>query len=132
MKITVRGLVASIMDIFALFIASLLLKCSDIKKWVIWVYIILRVLDLLSNVYAAFNPSDKNSNNKKVIKGDIDWTIAGIFAIFLLIVAFAIFIMDLYVLYKMYNCETVSKPIFWSFVIGSIVGWIIMAIFRNK
>lgn len=131
MKITVRGLITSIMDIFALFIASLLLKCDGIQKMVIWVYIVLRVLDLLSNIYAAFNPPDPTvNNNSQILSGRIDFTLAAVLAIFILLLALAIFALDLYVLYKMYKCDTVSKPIFWTFVVGSVIGWIIMAIFR--
>lgn len=126
MKITVRGVITSIMDIFALFIASLLLKCSDIKKWVIWVYIVLRVLDLLSNVYTALYPND----TKKPTSENVSLTAVGILALLILIMAIGIFIIDIYVLYKMYKCETVSKPVFWTFVIGSIIGWIVMGVYR--
>lgn len=124
MEITVNGVVSTIIDIFALYIASLLLKCSDIKKWVIWIYIVLRVLDLFSSLYQFFYPikSDANNTSSHQITSTAEFSAIGFFIVVLLFLSVTIFIMDLYVLYKMYKCDTVPKHIFWIFVITCIVG----------
>ena len=131
MQITVDGVVSTLIDIFALYIASLLLKCSDIKKWVIWVYIVLRVIDLISSVYNMFEPIPSYSKPVQV-NDPGSWTLVGLILGLLIILSFVIFAMDLYVLYKMYKCDTVPKNIFWVFVASVVIGAIVKLLFGKK
>jgi hypothetical protein len=130
MQITINGVVSTVIDIFALYIASLLLKCSDITKWVIWTYIVLRVLDLLYSIYSMFYPPNRGNTGK--IDNPSSWTAIGFALVVLFIIALVLFVIDLYVLFKMYKCETVSKNIFWSFLAVCVVGWLIKAFLPNK
>lgn len=130
MQITINGVVSTVIDIFALYIASLLLKCSDITKWVIWTYIVLRVLDLLYCIYSMFYPPNRGNTGK--IDNPSSWTAIGFALVVLFIIALILFVIDLYVLFKMYKCETVPKNIFWSFLAVCVVGWLIKAFLPNK
>lgn len=130
MQITINGVVSTVVDIFALYIASLLLKCSDITKWVIWTYIVLRVLDLLSNIYYMIYPQNRVDTSK--INNPSSWTAIGFALGVLFIIAIALFIIDLYVLFKMYKCETVPKNIFWSFLGVCVVGLLVRVFLPNK
>jgi len=133
MQITVNGVVSTIIDIFALYIASLLLKCSDIKKWVIWVYIVLRILDLFSSIYNMLFPLKQSQNSKQSqIQDPSSWTLVGVVLGLLIVMSFVLLAMDIYVLYKMYKCDTVPRNIFWTFVVVCIVGVIVKVLFGNK
>lgn len=123
MQITVNGVVSTIIDIFALYIASLLLKCSDIKKWVIWVYIVLRVVDLIGSIYRMFYPSKQSGTVK--IQEPSSWTFVGVVLGLLILLSFVLLAMDIYVLYKMYKCDTVPRNIFWTFVVMVVIGAIV-------
>ncbi len=134
MQITVNGVVSTIIDIFALYIASLLLKCSDIKKWVIWVYIVLRIIDLFSSVYnmiLPLQPSSGKSTSTK-IQDPSSWTLVGVILGLLIVLSFLILAMDIYVLYKMYKCDTVPRNIFWVFVVACVIGGIVKVFFGAK
>lgn len=130
MQITVNGVVSTIVDIFALYIASLLLKCSDIKKWIIWVYIALRILDLFSSIYNMFFPLKENSSKSTKIEDPASWTLVGVVLGLLIVLSFVLLAMDIYVLFKMYKCDTVPRNIFWTFVIVCIVGAIVKVLFK--
>lgn len=130
MQITVNDVVSTIVDIFALYIASLLLKCSDIKKWIIWVYIALRILDLFSSIYNMFFPLKENSSKSTKIEDPASWTLVGVVLGLLIVLSFVLLAMDIYVLFKMYKCDTVPRNIFWTFVIVCIVGAIVKVLFK--
>jgi hypothetical protein len=132
MQITVNGVVSTIIDIFALYIASLLLKCSDIKKWVIWTYIVLRIIDLFSSIYRMFYPLNKTSGKSTKLEDPASWTLVGIVLGLLIILSFVLLAMDIYVLYKMYKCDTVPRNIFWTFVVVCVVGVIVKLLFGDK
>lgn len=135
MQITVNGVVSTIIDIFALYIASLLLKCSDIKKWVIWVYIVLRALDLFGSIYNMLFPlkqSDNKGGKSTKIEDPASWTLVGVVLGLFIVLSFVILAMDIYVLFKMYKCDTVPRNIFWTFVVVSVVGVIVKLLFGNK
>lgn len=135
MQITVNGVVSTIIDIFALYIAYLLLKCSDIKKWVIWVYIVLRVLDLFGSIYNMLFPlkqSDNKGGKSTKIENPASWTLAGVVLGLFIVLSFVLLAMDIYVLFKMYKCDTVPRNIFWAFVAVSAVGVIVKLLFSNK
>jgi hypothetical protein len=134
MQITVNGVVSTIIDIFALYIASLLLKCSDIKKWVIWVYIVLRILDLFSSIYNMFFPLKQTTSSGKSTKMEdpASWTLVGVVLGLMIVLSFVLLAMDIYVLFKMYSCDTVPRNIFWTFVVVCIVGVIVRVLFQNK
>lgn len=135
MQITVNGVVSTIIDIFALYIASLLLKCSDIKKWVIWVYIVLRIIDLFSSVYNMIypiKPSKSSGSTSSGVQDPSSWTLVDIILGMLIILSFIILAMDIYVLYKMYKCDTVPRNIFWVFVVACVIGAIVKVLFGAK
>lgn len=134
MQITVNGVVSTIIDIFALYIASLLLKCSDIKKWVIWVYIVLRIIDLFSSIYNMILPIQPSSgkSTSTQIQDPSSWTIVGVILGLLIVLSFIILAMDIYVLYKMYKCDTVPRNIFWVFVVACVIGTIVKVLFGGK
>ena len=132
MQITVNGVVSTIVDIFALYIASLLLKCSDIKKWVIGVYIVLRIIDLFSSIYNMFFPLKQTSSKQTQIQDPASWTLVGVVLGLLIVLSFVLLAMDIYVLFKMYKCDTVPRNIFWTFVVVCVVGVIVKLLFGNK
>lgn len=128
MQITVTGVVNTLIDLFALYIASLLLKCSDVAKWAIWTYIILHVIDLIQSIYFMFEPLKQTPT----ARADVSAVGVGIFVAIILILTLAVFAIDVYVLYKMYKCENVDKKLFWFFLASVLIGGIVKILFPNK
>ena len=131
MQVTISGIINTLLDLFALYIATLLLKCTTITKWVVWTYIILHVVSLISDIYVMFEPIQTTTTSTTNSNPGITTT-QGILLVLILLISVAVFVIDVYVLYKMYKCENVDKKLFWFFLASVIIGGIVKSFLHNK
>ncbi len=124
-----------IVDIFALYMGFLLSKCSKIKQWIVFIFYLVAVGDLIQNIYKMYRISkgdqvtqqrpNVDENGQQIPEERSAIGNAGIDMATLTNVGTAFFVAKmvffLFILYRLFTCNTVSKPLFYIFTALIIV-----------
>jgi hypothetical protein len=121
-----------IVDIFALYMGFLLTKCSKIKQWIVFIFYLVAVGDLIQNIYRIYriNKNEKleqqqqpyvDENGQQVYpeqersafgEGGINIsTLATVNTVFFVVKI----VFFLFVLYRLFTCSSVPKSRFYIF-----------------
>ena len=119
-----------IVDIFALYMGFLLSKCSKIKQWIVFIFYLVAVGDLIQNIYKMYRISkgdqvaqqrhpNVDENGQQIPEERSAIGNAGIDMATLTTVGTVFFVAKmvffLFILYRLFTCNTVSKPMFYIF-----------------
>ncbi len=116
-----------IVDIFALYMGFLLTRCSKIKQWIVFIFYLVAVGDLIQNIYRIYRVNkdeklqqpqqpnvDENGQQYRSAfgEGGINIsTLATVNTVFFV----AKMVFFLFVLYRLFTCKSVPKMMFYIF-----------------
>jgi hypothetical protein len=120
-----------LVDIFALYMGFLLSKCSRIKQWIVFIFYLVAVGDLIQNIYRMYRISKDQApqqppqpyvdesgqqvypeERSAIGEGGINMaTLATVSTVFFV----AKIVFFLFILYRLFTCNSVPKSLFYGF-----------------